>query len=114
MLQNLISPKLGLGLIKYEIQKQMKLKIKDFSIYYVKAYSNLKFKIIDTEGNKHELPFIDEGDKLAKIIKLSISTQLNKEMDIDAFVLSYINKQVHTEIYFKNEDGIKKFMELNL
>ena len=64
MLSTLISPKLGLGLIKYEIQKQTDLKVKDFSIYYVKAYSNLKFKITDKDGNLHEYPFIDEGDKL--------------------------------------------------
>ena len=66
------------------------------------------------DNNVHEYPFIDDGNKLAKIIKLSIKTQLKQDLEIDAFVLSYIDKEVISEIYYKNEKGEKQFTQLNL
>ena len=114
MLGSLISPKIGLGLIKHEIQKQTGLKVKDFSIFYVKKYSNLKFKITDENNKVHEFPFIDEGNKLASIITHSIKGQLNTKLDIDAFVLSYIDKKIVSEIYYKDEKGEKTVSHLKL
>ena len=70
MLGELISPKIGLGLIKKQIEKQTKLIVKDFSIVYIKFYSSLKFHVTDEKNKKHKFPFSDDGDQCLTEISL--------------------------------------------
>lgn len=109
MITSLISPRVGLGIIKREIEKQANVNVKHFEILYHKKFDNLKFIITqDDKPDKLELKYYDEGDKLSTLINTMIRTQLDEDISIDGFKIETENKQIKASVFYINPKGEKE------
>jgi len=93
-----ISPKLGVGIIKAQLQKQLKKEVKSFDLRFVQSTNILEFIV---EGKA----FVFDSDALKTVIKQQSSSKLKKTQQLDVIILS-VNDQdeINAKAYYTESD----------
>jgi len=93
-----ISPKLGVGIIKAQLQKQLKKEVKSFDLRFVQSTNILEFIV---EGKA----FVFDSDALKAVIKQQSSSKLKKTQQLDVIILS-VNDQdeINAKAYYTESD----------
>ena len=106
MFESLITPKIGIALIKKQIEKQADLKAKSFDIIYHKDYDGLKFHVFtDDKKDPVKLFYPDNGGQLAHIITTMIMAKIDINIELDAFVLKTNESDLICTIYYQIKEG---------
>ena len=115
---NIINPKLGLRLIKNEIEKHVKHPVNRYDLRTDFTQKKLTFLVFsDTEqpnynqfnGAYQRVYNWDESDALIPLIKSMVSDKIPKEYQIDYALISWDEKSefVGVSVYYQ-KDGIKQ------
>lgn len=88
---NLVSPKIALGFVRTEINKQVGVKVKKFEIRYDKNKNQMSFLVYHPEDER-TIDATYEDDKLVKILELQINQKAKDPESLDGFVIEY-NKE---------------------
>lgn len=103
---SIISPKIGLGLIKNRIEAQTNLTIKDFAIWFYNGYEHLKIDIVDKAMQNHELSI--KEPKLTEVITSYITKKLDKKVTIDALCMEYKDSKICAYVFHTDKESGKK------
>lgn len=110
MIGNLISPKLGLKLLKTRIETDINKKFDDFMLVYDKQNGSIGFRILG-----EQYPYEDKGAKLHSAIDSLISMKLDNNHRIDIAIIEYKSKgDSMAKVAYRDGDGNKKRIELKL
>lgn len=116
MFESLISPKIGLALLKNRMEVECKNKIETFSLFFHSKYTGLKFIVntVDEPEVDKDYYYKDENGLVSSTVMSMIENELDERVQIDAFKLTsgkvvsctvfyvYKGKKEQTEISFKN------------
>ncbi len=91
-LLNMLSPLSKLNMLKREIERQLKVKIKDFELIYHKKLSCLKFRIVDINLKKHIIDY-EDSKNIESVIKMYLDTQNKTENTIDGFTVGIVDEK---------------------
>lgn len=104
MLGNLISPKMGLSLLRSQIENDIKKEVSEYSIAYDKTNEKLFFIIDDTK-------IIVDDHKLLSIINSYISSKIKDHDKLSGFKIEYKNKGENIELYIYSSVNENKLID---
>jgi hypothetical protein len=110
-LEKLISPLLGLKVVKANLEENLGFKVDKFDIIYKAFNDEISFRIY--VNDKIRVYPYDEGKQLAKIISHSIKDKTPEGTIIDYAIILYSDKQCSAELYFDNK-GVKEKLTIEL
>lgn len=115
-LKNLLTPKIGLSMVKNRLEKELKKDIKFYSIFYSHHNKEIHFNITDLEDKKCTVFFDDKDNSLTSIIESQMKGYIEKkDVHIDAFEIEFTEEnKIKGKIYYKTPDGKKEFANLNI
>lgn len=108
MIGNLISPKIGLALIKKRLEKQLKITITKYQVIYQVEKKEVGFKL----GMDY---FQYESDNLISIIESYLDKYKEKELKdlrITFIIINYPENDLN--IYYLSPDGKRQFITKKL
>lgn len=110
----MFSPKLGIGLIKHQIQKQLKREIIHFDMSYLKSDGMINFLIPNDKGINEKYQLKSEENKIGYLIEQQIKQHVKKNVEIDAFIISYKTEKISIKVYYQTPEKNKEFIEIKL
>ena len=100
----IMSPKLGITLIKKQIEKQANIKVKSFSIFHHANYGGLKFNITPIDAKPLSITYEDENGSLTTVIKTLLKDKLDNSFILDAFELKWMPNEISCDIYYTDKN----------
>lgn len=113
-LGNLVSPEIGLGMLRKEIEKTLGFPVQSYTMLYDLVNSKMNF-IIPVNNEKRNYPFDNPGavESLGKLFMAVCSEKIPKNTTIEKIVVSYGDNCTATVAY-KNESGNSEQMTIEL
>lgn len=106
MISSLISPKIGLTLIKSQIEKQLNKKVDKFDIILMMQEKSICFRI---EGKK----YLHDNDQLKTILETQLSQHIPKDVNLEMIIISYESENVEVKtMYLEDQKPVTKISKL--
>lgn len=99
-IKNLISPLVGLSMVRAGIQKELGIKIPVYTIEYLAGPRSIKFHV-PVEGKIRVYPY-DQSDKLCSIIDNLVKSELKSGDIIDVVKVNHENDRANVDIFYRN------------
>jgi len=110
-LGNLVSPKIGLSMLRSEIEKTLGFPVKSYLMLYDVTNSKMEF-IIPVGGEKRKYPF-DGAESLGKIFVSVCEKEVPKDTTIEKIVISY-GENCSATVAYKSESGNSEQMTIEI
>lgn len=107
LLGNMISPQLGLNMVRNNIESELGISIDTFELQYNGVENTVKFKI-PVNGQDRIYPF-DDNKGLVPAIKQYLEKELKEGDTIDFVIIAYTRKGSEVKIYYRDQKNEKQF-----
>lgn len=104
-LKNLISPIVGLSLVRKGIESELKQRVPIYEIVYKANEKTIFFNI--PNGDKIRSYPYEDSAKLCNMIENLVKIELKTNDKIDIVKINHVNDTAIIDIYYRNEQGEK-------
>lgn len=111
-LKNLISPIIGLSMVRAGIQKELGFKVPVYTIEYLADDRKINFHI-EVEGKTRVYPY-DQSDKLCTLIDNLVKSELKTGDKIDVVKVLHENDRASVQVFYRNSKGEKLLLNNKL
>lgn len=110
LLSNTLTPKMGMKMVKNELEKKLSKKVDTFEIRFFTG-KNIEFIIPDGEGKAEIYEFENNSIDLAGLIQSQLEKHTEKADKIDGFILQMKDESLNAAVFcttVTNEKVLRK------
>lgn len=103
-----ITPRIGLGMIRNEIEKSLNVPITSYTMVY-EVKNDVIYFLISVVGEQRKYPF-ENSKQLSNLLHLHLQNELAElDGELDIVMIFYTKESISVKVYYTDSNNEKQF-----